>query len=136
MGGATWSVGHHDKVFGVTAPESYVPRMMDQEYAPEDDPGLFLGEDWEEGALEVEAFQEPTENRNNRACNNSYRVPLISQEQAYANHGLPVNQVTASADHPGAATSLPPGKARWGLRGGSQEQGPSPRHAKPGDTRR
>ena len=56
LGWATWSVGHYGEVFGVTAPEAYVPRMMDQEYAPEDDPGLFLGEDWEEGTLEVEAF--------------------------------------------------------------------------------
>ena len=38
MGGATWSMGHHGEVFGVTAPEAYVPRMMDQEYTPEDDP--------------------------------------------------------------------------------------------------
>ena len=43
MGRATWSVGHHGDVFGVTAPEAYVPRMMDQGYAPEDDPGSFIG---------------------------------------------------------------------------------------------
>ena len=120
----------------MTAPEAYMPRMMDQEDAPEDDPGSFVGEDWEEGTLGVEAFQEPTENRNDRASNNNYRVPLISQEQAYANRGLQVNQVTASVDDPGAAASLPPGEAHWGPRGGGQEQGPSPRHAKPGDTRR
>ena len=60
-------MGHYGEVFGVTATEAYVPRMMDQEYTPEDDPGSFLGEDWEEGMLEVEAFQEPTENRKNRA---------------------------------------------------------------------
>ena len=80
LGRATWSVGHYGEVFGVTAPEAYVPRMMDQEYAPEDDPGSFLKEDWEEAMLEVEAFQEPTENRNDRASSNNYRVPLISQE--------------------------------------------------------
>ena len=45
LGRATWSVGHHDELFGVTAPEAYVPRMMDQEYALEDDPGSFIGED-------------------------------------------------------------------------------------------
>ena len=56
LGRATWSVGHYGEVFGVTAPEAYVPRMMDQEYTPEDDPGSFVGEDWEEGALGVEAF--------------------------------------------------------------------------------
>ena len=114
MGGATWSVGHHGEVFGVTAPKAYMPCMMDQEYAPEDDPSSFLGEDWEEGTLEVEAFQELTENGDDRASNNNYRVPLISQEQAYANHGLQVNQVTASADGPSAAASLPPGEAHWG----------------------
>ena len=79
QGQATWSVGHYGEVFGVTAPEAYVPRMMDQEYAAEDDPGSFLGEYWDEGTQEVEAFQEPTENRDDRA-NNNYRVPLISQE--------------------------------------------------------
>ena len=39
---ATWSVGHYGKVFGARASEAYVPRMMNQEYAPEDDPGSFL----------------------------------------------------------------------------------------------
>ena len=120
LGQATWSVGHYGEVFGVTAPEAYVPRMMYQEYTPEDDPDSFLGEGWEEEVLEVEAFQEPTGNHNDRACNNNYRVPLISQEQPYANHGLQVNQVTTSADDPGAAAPLPPGETR----------------AKPGVTRR
>ena len=45
LGRATWSVEHYGEVFGVTAPEAYVPRMMDQEYTPEDDPGTLLGED-------------------------------------------------------------------------------------------
>ena len=88
MGGATWSVRHHGELFEVTAPEAYVPRMMDQGYAPEDVLGSFIGEDWGEGALGAEAFQEPTENHNDRAGNGKYRVPLISQEQAYANRGL------------------------------------------------
>ena len=78
MGRATWSMGHHGEVFGVTAPEAYVPRMMHQGYAPEDDPGLFIGEDWGEGALGAEAFQEPTENHNDRAGSGNYRVPLVS----------------------------------------------------------
>ena len=43
------SVGHHGEVFRVTAPEAYVPRMMDQGYTPEDDIGPFIGEDWGEG---------------------------------------------------------------------------------------
>ena len=32
LGRATWSVGHYGEVFGVTAPEAYVPGMTDQEY--------------------------------------------------------------------------------------------------------
>ena len=56
LGRATWSVGHYGEVFGVTAPEAYVPRMMDQEYTPEDDHGSFLEPGGEEEALEAEAF--------------------------------------------------------------------------------
>nr|XP_045087673.1 uncharacterized protein LOC109732065 [Aegilops tauschii subsp. strangulata] len=41
--------------------------------------------------------------------------------------------VTASVDGTGAAASFPPGETRWGLCGGSQEQAPSPRCAKPSD---
>ena len=77
MGRATWSVGHHGEVFGVTAPEAYVPCMMDQGYAPEDDIDSFIGENWGEGALGVEAFQEPPGNHHDRVCNGHYRVPLI-----------------------------------------------------------
>ena len=44
-------MGHYGEVFGVTAPEAYVPRMMDQEYMLEDDPGSFLEPGWEEEAL-------------------------------------------------------------------------------------
>ena len=36
-----------------------MPRMMDQEYTPEDDPSSFLEPGWEEETLEAEAFQEP-----------------------------------------------------------------------------
>ena len=82
-----WSLGHFGEVFEVTASEAYVPRMMDQENALADDPGLFLEPGWEEEALEAEAFQEPPGSLANHAGDNSYRVPLISQEQAYANHG-------------------------------------------------
>ena len=136
MGRATWSVGHHGEVFGVTAPEAYVPRMMDQGYAPEDDPGAFIGEDWGEGALGAEAFQGPTENHDSRAGNDNYRVPLISQEQAYANHGLQMTQVAESIDDPGTAAPVPTRETRCRPPGGSQEQGPSPWRATPGDTRR
>ena len=136
MGGETWSVGHHGEVFGVTAPEAYVPRMVDQGYAPEDDIGSFIGEDWGEGALGVKAFQEPVENHNNRAGDGNYKVPLTSQEQAYANHGLQMNQVAASIGDPVTVTPVSTRETRWGPPGGSQEQGPSPRRATPDDTRR
>ena len=112
------------------------PCSYHQGYAPEDDPGSFIGEDWGEGALGVEAFQEPTENHNDCVDNDNYRVPLISQEQAYANHGLQMNQVAASIDDPGTTAPLPTRETRWGPPGGSQEQGPSPCRATPGDTRR
>ena len=119
-------MGHYGEVFGVTAPEAYVPRMMDQEYTPEDDPSSFVGEDWEEGALGVEAFQEPLGNHHDRAGNDNYRVPLISQEQAYANRGPQVNQVTASVDDPGAAASFPPGGNTLGAARGEPGAGPLP----------
>ena len=136
MGGATWSMGHHGEGFGVTAPEAYVPRMVDQGYAPEDDISSFVGEDWGEGALGVKAFQEPAENHNDHAGDINYRVPLTSQEQAYVNHGLQMNQVAAPIDNPDTAAPVSTRETRWGPPRGSQEQGPSLRHVKPDDTRR
>ena len=129
LGRATWSVGHYGEVFGVTAPEAYVPRMVDRGYTLEEDHGSFLGSGWEEEAPEADLFQEPHGSLDN------YPVPLISQEQAYANHGMQVNQVTASVDDTGTAASLPPGEARWGPHGGSQERGTSPCRAKLGNAR-
>ena len=99
----TWSVGHYGEVIGGTAPEAYVPRMMDQEYTPEDDAGSFLGPGWEE-ALGAEAFQESPESPANCAIDNRYRVPLIPQEQAYANHVSQENQATTAAGGPSTAT--------------------------------
>ena len=92
--------------------------MIDQEYALEDDPGSFLEPGWEEEALEAEAFQEPPERAvslTNHAGDDSYRVPLISQEQAYANHGSQEDQVTTADGGPSSRASLPPGGAHWGL---------------------
>ena len=83
-------MGHYGDVFEAAASEAYVPRMIDQEYALEDDPGSFLEPGWEEEALEAEAFQESPErvvSLTNHAGDDSYMVPLISLEQAYANHG-------------------------------------------------
>ena len=113
-----------------------MPRMMDQEYTPEDDPSSFLEPGWEEETLEVEAFQEPPGNLTDHAGDNSYRVPLISQEQAYVNNGSQVNLVTMVDDGPSTAAPLPPGEAHGGLRGRSQEQGPYPHHTEQGVARR
>ena len=135
-GRATWIMGHFGEVFGAAASEAYVPRMMDQEYTPEDDPGSFLGPGWDEEALGAEAFPEPPESPTNRAVDNRYMVPLIPQGQAYANHESQVNQVTAPGDGSGTAMSTPSGEAHWGLRGRSQEQGPSLRRTEQGVTRR
>ena len=118
------------------ASEAYVPRMMDQEYALEDDPDSFLEPGWEEEALEAEAFQEPSGSLASHAGDNSYRVPLISQEQAYANHGSQEDQVTAEDGGPSSTASLPPGGAHWGLQGRGREQGPFPRRMEQGVPRR
>ena len=98
--------------------------MMDQGYAPEDDPGSFIGQDWGEGALGAEAFQKPTENHDGRAGNDNYRVPLISQEQAYANHGLQMNQVAAYIDDPGTAAPVPTRETHWGHQEGARSKAP------------
>ena len=136
LGPVAHSARHPSDGLGMPTPDAYVPCMMDQEYALEDDLGSFLEPDSEEEALEAEAFQEPPGSLADHAGDNSYRVPLISQEQAYANHGSQVNQVTAVDDGPSTAAPLPPGEAHWGLRGRSREQGPSPHHTEQGVARR
>ena len=108
--------------------EAYVPHMVDQGYTLEEDHGSFLGPGWEEEAPEAETFQEPPGSLANRAGNNSYRLSLISQEQAYANHGSQEGQVTAVDGGPSSAASLLPGGAHWGLQERGREPGPSPRH--------
>ena len=113
-----------------------MPRMMDQEYALEDDPSSFLETGWEEEALEAETFQEPLRSLTNRAGDNNYRVPLVSQEQAYANHGSQEDQVTAADGGPSSTAYLPPGGAHWGLQGRGREQGPFPRRTEQGAPRR
>ena len=88
-----------------------MPRMVDQGYALEEDHGLFLGLGWEEEAPEAKLFQEPHGSLHNRADGCNYPVPLIPQEQAYANHGSQEVQVTAANGCPSSAASLPPGGA-------------------------
>ena len=108
--------------------------MTDQEYTPEDDPGSFVGEDWEEGTLGLEPFQEPSGSHHDRVCDDHYRVPLIPQEQAYANHEWQEEQTTATAGGPSSTAPLTARGSRWGLQERGREPGPSPRRAKPGDT--
>ena len=84
----------------------------------------------------AEAFQEPPESPANRAIDNRYRVPLIPQEQAYANHESQMNQVMAPNDGSGKAMPAPAGETHWGLCGRGQEQGPSPSRGEQGNTRR
>ena len=89
--------------------------MVDWEYALEEDHGLFLGLGWEEETLEAEPFQEPQGSLANRTGGSSYLVPLIPQEQAYANHGSQEVQVTTAEGCPSAAASLPSGGGHWGI---------------------
>ena len=129
-------MGYYGEVFRVTAPEAYVPRMTDQEYTPEDGPGSFVGEGWEEGALGAEAFQELPGNHHGHVCDDHYRVPLIPQEQAYANHESQEEQIAATASGPNSTAPLAAGGSRWWLQERGREPGPSPRHAKLEDNRR
>ena len=46
-------------VFGMTAPEEYVPLMMDQGHPHESKQGSLLSPSWGDEAPEVELFQEP-----------------------------------------------------------------------------
>lgn len=54
-----WRVGHYGEALGAMAPEAYVPHMVDQECALEEDHGSFLGPGWGEETSEAELFQEP-----------------------------------------------------------------------------
>ena len=68
---------------------------------------------------EAKLFQEPQESLVDRAGGSDYRVPLIPQEQAYANHGSQEVQVVAADGCPNPAASYP---SRGGHRG-LQERG-------------
>ena len=108
--------------FGMTAPEEYVPHMMDQGHAHEDEQRSLLGPSWGDEAPEAELFQEPREGPVGCAGSNDYQVPLIPQEQAYANHGSQEVQVTTTGGCPTLAASYPSGGGRRGL----QERGQDP----------
>ena len=98
--------------------------MMDQDYAREDDPGSFIREGWEEEALGVEAFQEPPGSFTDHAGDNSYRVPLTSQEQAYANHGSQVDQVTTADGGPSSTAPFHQEERTGGRREGARSKAP------------
>ena len=56
---AAWHTGCYGKAHGAVAPEAYVPRMVDQGCALEEDHGSFLGPGWGEETPGAELFQEP-----------------------------------------------------------------------------
>ena len=116
---AAWHAGRYGEAHGAVAPEAYVPRMVDQGCALEEDHGSFLGPGWGEETPGAELFQEPQENLDDRTVGGNYRVPLIPQEQAYANHGSQEIQVSAAGGCPNSATSYPSGGGCRGL----QERG-------------
>ena len=91
------------------APEAYVPRMVDQGCALEKDHGSFLGPGWGEEVPGAELFQEPQESLDGRTGGGNYLVPLIPQEQAYANHGSQEEQVAIADGCPNDAASYPSG---------------------------
>ena len=51
---AAWHTRHYNEAFGVAAPEEYVPHMMDQGHAQEEDHSSFLGPSWGEETPEAE----------------------------------------------------------------------------------
>ena len=109
----------------MAAPEAYVPHMVDRGYALQEDHDSFLGPGWKEEAPEAELFQQPHGSLDSRVGGGNYQVPLIPQEQAYANHGSQEVQVTVADGGPSSAASLPPVGAHWGLQERGREQGPS-----------
>ena len=85
---------------------------------------------------EAELFHEPREGPVGYAGNNEYQVPLIPQEQAYANHGSQEVQVTTMGGCPTPAVSYPSGRGRRGLQEWDQDPTSPPRHSEQGVLRR
>ena len=120
----------------MVAPEAYVPRMVNQGCALEEDHGSFLGPGWGEETPKAELFWEPQESLDNRTGGGNYRVPLIPQEQAYANHGSQEIQVAAAGGCPNSVASYPSGGGRRGLQERGRDLGSSPRRSEQGVLRR
>ena len=72
-----WLTERYSTSFGVAAPEEYVPRMMDQGHAHEDERGSLLSPSWGDETLEAEPFREPQDGSVGHAGGSDYRVPLI-----------------------------------------------------------
>ena len=96
--------------------------MMDQEHPHESEQGSLLSPSWGDEAPEAEPFQEPRDGPTGHAGGKDYRVPLILQEQAYANHGSQEVQVATARSCPAPTVSYPSGGGRRGL----QERGRDP----------
>ena len=76
-GRTAWHAEHYGVAFGVTAPEEYVPHMMDQGHPREGEQGSLLSPSWGDEAPEAEPFQEPRDGPIGHAGSDDYRVPLI-----------------------------------------------------------
>ena len=131
-----WHAERYGAAFGVATPEEYVPHMMDQGRTHEDEQGSLLGPSWGDETPEAELFQEPRGGPVGYAGNNEYQVPLIPQEQAYANHGSQEVQVTTTGGCPTPAASYPSGGGRRGLQERGQDPTSPPRRSEQGTLRR
>ena len=120
----------------MATPEEYVLHMMDQERTHEDEQGSLLSPSWGDETPEAELFQEPQEGPIGYAGNNEYQVPLIPQEQAYANHGSQEVQVTTTGSCPTPAASYPSGGGRRELQERGQDPTSPPRSSEQGVLRR
>ena len=131
-----WHAEHYGVAFGMAAPEEYVPLMMDQGHPHESEQGSLLSPSWGDEALEAEPFREPRDGPTGHAGGNDYRVPLILQEQVYANHGSQEVQVAAASSCPAPTVSYPSGGRRRGLQERGRDPTSPPRRSEQGVLRR
>ena len=131
-----WHTGCYGAAFGMAAPEEYVPHMMDQGRAHEDEQGSLLGRSWGDEAPEAELFQESRVGLTGHTGSDDYWVPLIPQEQAYANHGSQEVQVVAADGCPNPAASYPSGGGRRGLQERGRDPASPPRRSEQGVLKR
>ena len=120
----------------MTAPEEYVPHMMDQGHPHEGEQGSLLSPSWGDEAPEAEPFQEPRDGPTGHAGGNDYQVLLIPQEQAYTNHGSQEVQVATASSCPAPTVSYPSGGGRRGLQERGRDPTSPPRRSEQGVLRR